>query len=256
VTAGPTILAYHAVGSCPPDRDAHNLFVSPAAFAAQMEFLSQHRNVVDLDRVVAGEMSDGRSVALTFDDGYVSVLEEAAPVLRRYGFGATVFVPTKWIGERNTWDEPSSCDLRIMDNDQLRESERLGILVESHGHAHIDMGRADETAIREDIDASIEALREAVGRSPRYLAYPFGRQSPAARAAAESAGLEAAFTIDARHEGDYAYERVQITPLDGPRLFALKTSGRYMALRRSRIVSAGYSIVRPAVRWVLGRSRP
>ena len=38
----------------------------------------------------------GKTVVVTFDDAYLSVLELARPILDRLGLPATVFVPTDW----------------------------------------------------------------------------------------------------------------------------------------------------------------
>src|SRR6266545_2896120 len=140
---------------------------------------------------------------------------------------------------------PSRCPLEIMSPDELRESDELGIAVESHGHAHIDFARAGSADAEADLLTSIVRLTEILGRRPRFLAYPFGPSSAEARAAAEACGFEAAFSIDALDEGPSARERVQITPLDGPLVYALKTSGLYLAWRRSVLGSRAYALVRP-----------
>jgi len=241
-----TVIAYHAVGDCPSDDDPYNMFVSPRQFRRQMAFLARWRSVVALDALLAGDIPRKRpAVAITFDDGYRSVLTEASPVLHAYGFPATVFVPTAFVGRRSEWLPPSSCSLEIMLPEELREAEDLGIAVESHGHAHIDFLRAGRAEAEFDLRASIEGLAGIVARRPRYLAYPFGPSSPEARAAAEDCGFDAAFSIDALEEGPYARERVQITPLDGLLAFALKTSGRYLARRHSVLGSRATSLVRP-----------
>jgi peptidoglycan/xylan/chitin deacetylase (PgdA/CDA1 family) len=117
------------------------------------------------------------------------------------------------------------------------------------------MASAGYDAVRSDLERSIEITTAVVGRSPRYLAYPFGYESQEARAAVEAVGLDAAFTIDAPHDGPLAWERVQITPFDGPLQFALKASGRYLALRHSPPLAAGYRLVKPLVGRMLGRAR-
>ena len=155
---------------------------------------------------------------------------------------------------KNGWIEPSSCDLTIMSEEELREAEHLGMRVESHGHAHLDYGAATPAEARKDVDASIEILTKVLDRRHHYLAYPYGRHSEKARELVKEAGMRAAFSIERLHEGVHSWERVQITPLDGRRLFALKTSGHYMNWRRSRLVSAASKPLRhPIVRRILER---
>ncbi len=251
-----TVLAYHAVGDCTREQDVHNLFVPAKTFARQMSFLARRRRVVDLDTLISGRIGSGPpAVAITFDDGYRNVLQTAGPILKRHAFPATVFVPTAYLGARNTWIAPTECDLEIMDADELRAAEEIGLRIESHGHAHIDYGMASRQEADDDLQTSLETLGSIVTRKPQGFAYPYGAHSPTAQEAVRAAGLRAAFTIDEPHGGDFAYERVQITPLDGAPLFALKTSGRYMRLRHSRTTKALYGTIKPVARKVLGQRR-
>jgi peptidoglycan/xylan/chitin deacetylase (PgdA/CDA1 family) len=244
-----TVIAYHAVGPCPEESDRENLFVPVNDFADQMAFLARRRTVVSLETLVRGAFEARRpAVAITFDDGFRSVLREAAPILRQRGFPATVFVPTGWMGRRGPWYDIAGCESEVMSESELREVEAMGIQIASHGHEHVDLGRATASEVEADISTSMRVLTDVLGRQPSYLAYPWGRNSQAAREAAAAAGFEAAFSIDVPHEGQYAFARVGITRVDGPLMFALKTSGRYLALRRSRVLSAAYAGVRPLVR--------
>lgn len=240
-----TVLAYHAVGDCDPRDDVHNLFVPPNLFARHMEALARSRLVVGLDEALSGEAPRGRPVvAITFDDGYRSVLEHAVPVLERHGFPATMFVPTAYIGDANRWDEPGACALDIMDADELLRAESRGLSIESHGHAHLDLSSADEAEAASDIAASLTSLRALLGRDARYLAFPFSHGSAGAQQAAASAGLLAAFSIDRLGTGPFDRARVQITRNDGPRAFAFKTGGRYPSVRHSGPVRVALSLTR------------
>jgi peptidoglycan/xylan/chitin deacetylase (PgdA/CDA1 family) len=249
-----TVIVYHAIDRCPRHQDPHNLFVPPEVFGAHMSLLARDRTVVPLEAILSEDVeTDKPAVAITFDDGYRSVVENAGPILERCGFGATVFVPTRWIGMSNAWVESSSCDLDIMSEEELAKGARLGIGIESHGHRHIDFGQASLAEATADIETSIQRLTELSGIKPRFFAYPYGRHSKIAREAVKRAGLDAAFTIDSKGEGRYALERVQITPLDGLALFGFKTSGRYSRIRHSRLAKAGYPLLRPVLRRFLRR---
>ena len=245
------VIVYHAIGTVPRDSPQWNGFIRPERFAAQMAFLAERRRVVDLDAFLEEDASPGPPrVAITFDDAYRSVLEHAVPVLREYGFPATLFVPTKWIGGSNAWNPRGDAPLDLLTGDELAELARSGFAIESHGHAHVDYARLDAATAAEDVRTSVERLTELLDRPPRYLAYPYGRATAAAAAEAARLGLRAAFGLDHPQplSGVYAVRRVSIVPSDARPLFALKTAGRYIGWRQSRPVRAAYGAVRPLVR--------
>lgn len=239
-----TVIAYHAVGDCPPEDDPHSLWVPTEVFERQMAYLARARDVVPLESLVAGTTTARRAVAITFDDGYRSVLTTAVPILRRYGLTGTVFTPTAHIGDQNRWDAPSRRALEIMTEDELREAEANGVSVESHGHQHVDLSAASEEEARADLASSVERLADVVGRPPRLLAFPFRTGSAGARRAAEQLGFAAAFTIDIPHDGQFGWGRVGIAPGDSMALFQAKTSGRYLALRHHPVLAGGYRLLR------------
>jgi hypothetical protein len=61
------------------------------------------------------------------------------------------------------------------------------------------------------------------------------------------AGFEAAFSLE-QQGGRFAHPRLPVYPIDGRRLFAFKTGGRYLAWRRSKPVSRAYQLIRPLAR--------
>lgn len=246
-----TVIVYHAIGRVPRSAPQWNGFVRPERFAAQMGYLAERRRVVDLDALFELDPSPGPPrVAITFDDAYRSALEHAVPVLHDLGLPAAFFVPTKWIGGRNTWSSPSDMPRELMTAEELAALARSGFAVESHGHAHIDYARSDAVAVEDDVRTSVEQLTELLGRPPRYLAYPYGRASRAAAAEAARLGLRAAFALDRPQEvvGDFAVPRTPVVPGDTMPLFALKTARHYIGWRQSALVRVLYGAVRPLVR--------
>jgi peptidoglycan/xylan/chitin deacetylase (PgdA/CDA1 family) len=103
----PVILMYHRVAdlACDP----WNLAITPERFAEQLETLTRQRTIVPLDWLVekleSGHIPE-KTVAITFDDGYVDVLRNAKPVLERFGASATAYLTTGAIGRRREfwWD--------------------------------------------------------------------------------------------------------------------------------------------------------
>jgi len=211
-----------------------------------MEFLARHRQVVSLEALVDGRLMPGRpAVAITFDDGYRNILTNAAPILLQYGFVATVFVPTRWVGGDNRWDAGNHCyPLEIMGESELRDAERYGISVESHGHSHIDLERAEPLLVADDLRISVLRLSEILGRRPRYLAYPYGRQSAQARTAARAAGFSDAFLVDHPDAGPFRRERISMDGYEGRIRLQTKTAGGYLQRRRSTLGKLAASLVR------------
>lgn len=244
-----TVLAYHAVGRCPSDGRVHQcVCTSPVMFARQMEYLARRRTVVPLDALVTGRLESRKpAVAITFDDGYRNVLTTALPVLQRYGFPATVFVPTRWIGDRNQWDASTDCfPLDLLDEGELRFLEQQGLTIESHGHAHLDLETADQAAVGNDLETSFARLAELLGRKPRHVAYPYGHHTLLVRKAAEAAGFDHGHLFDEVEGGRYAHERVSVDGHEGRARFALKTRGGYLTRRHSRFGKMAATVIRAA----------
>ena len=92
----PLVLMYHGIGEVPATLDPDNLFVPSATFAAQLDRLVERGwAVIDEAGYLAaldGAPTPPRPVLLTLDDGYVSVLERAVPLLAARGLPALCYV--------------------------------------------------------------------------------------------------------------------------------------------------------------------
>jgi peptidoglycan/xylan/chitin deacetylase (PgdA/CDA1 family) len=96
------------------------------AFRWQMQVLADCFNVLPLDEALdalANGSMPPRAVCITFDDGYRSTHDLALPVLREFGFPATVFVTTGHMGSRNMWNDRILESLRALDARQLDLSD-------------------------------------------------------------------------------------------------------------------------------------
>jgi peptidoglycan/xylan/chitin deacetylase (PgdA/CDA1 family) len=99
---GAVILCYHGISS--PEDSA---FLDPRyavrrdVFEQQMRFLARERNVLPLadliDRLQRGAHIPRHSVVVTFDDGYRSTIDVAAPTLQHFGLDAVVYLPTAYV---------------------------------------------------------------------------------------------------------------------------------------------------------------
>lgn len=108
VTSGPAILMYHRIAI--ESFDPWGLAVSPANFARHVGWLAENRSILSLiefARLHREHRLPRDAVAITFDDGYASVLEEAAPLLESHRAPATVFIPADLVARGGAfwWDE-------------------------------------------------------------------------------------------------------------------------------------------------------
>lgn len=118
------ILNYHRVL-----KSADPLLVAEpdvAAFRWQMKVLADCFNVMPLNEALdalAQDRMPPRAVCITFDDGYRSTHDAALPILREFGFPATVFVTTGCVGAGSMWNDRILESLRMLDAEQLDLSD-------------------------------------------------------------------------------------------------------------------------------------
>lgn len=195
---GVWVLCYHRID----DKPAQYTVLPPADFEAQMDFLKTHDyNVVPLTRIVDalqyGEKLTPNTVALTFDDGFKDNYTVAYPLLKQYNYSATLFIYPNYIsngGAALSWEQ-----LKEMAADPL-------ITVESHTLSHpnlVRMGRRRNAAeyaakLSREVRQSKAILKEKLGVTTQFLAYPYGVYDPKVLTATRGAGYRAAFGIGTR----------------------------------------------------------
>lgn len=168
------VLMYHRFGE---DRHA-STSVRTDQFEAHLEYLeSAGYSVVPLAAVVAALRGDGvlpdNAVAITVDDAFRSVYEEAFPRLRERGYPFTVFVAT---------DTVDSGRPAYMTWDQMREMEAAGATFANHGSSHRSFvlwpgvtSEIDRLArVQSDIEHAERRLRQELNPIRGILAYPYG----------------------------------------------------------------------------------
>ncbi len=245
-TAG-TVVVYHAIGAPPPGAANDDLFVDPATFEEELAFLAGHRQVLPLAALLSGEYEAGKpAVSITFDDGFRSVLTEAAPILERFGFPATVFITTRWLDDSGDSAESGTEHLNH-GSSGLLAPHNVQELVDRGFEVGADLGRLSAAIVKAELLASADRLENLLGKRPRFLAWPYGSSSTESEAVAAAVGFEAAFAFNTPTTSRHSMSRVPIYRLDGRTLFALKTSGRYIALRRSPVVASTYALLSPVI---------
>jgi peptidoglycan/xylan/chitin deacetylase (PgdA/CDA1 family) len=186
-------ITYHRFGESRQDPYC----VSAQAFEAQMRWLSEQQLAVSLDtvlRFVRGEadVADG-SVLVTIDDGFLSVLTIAAPILQRYGIPAVAYITTSAVENEPAGKAAGEAFLEWPEVSALHAS---GVTIGSHGHTHRSMAKLETAEVREEGRISKALLERQLGVPVTSFAYPYGMrtdESPATMEALAGCGYDSIF---------------------------------------------------------------
>ena len=194
-------LSYHKVGNPPLDGWLTWNYTSAAEFSSQLEWFHKRgwqflSAAALLDALNGNGALPAKSVLITFDDAYESLLENALPILKRFSAPAAVFAPTQFVGATNLFDHGVEPLERIADWNTLAALEEAGISVESHGYSHRGFSSLSSVEIQQELEFSKEAIRENLGKDSRMFAFPygdFGADKAVMDSALRRAGYDVAF---------------------------------------------------------------
>jgi len=234
------ILMYHSLSIPSPDEVMRSIHVRPHSFSRQMKLLKTlgYRGVglTELEPYLLG-LKTGKVVGITFDDGYSNNLKFAAPILAKYGFGATCYVVSSAIGSSNYWDRGLGIPHNpIMDNHELREWKRLGFELGCHTDTHKDLNSLDPKQQEFEILTGKQKLEDILGMPVTDFCYPYGRYSQTTVRIVQSLEFRTATTMKRGRvtNNDHLLElpRIPITFHTLSHLFLLKILTRYEDRRK------------------------
>jgi colanic acid/amylovoran biosynthesis glycosyltransferase len=187
------VLMYHDVVSL--SRPNESGFPGPAAatYKVEPQRFEQHLDAIQrrVDTPAATFAGDAATAmtcgwAISFDDGGVTAISEAAPLLEARGWRGLFFVPTQYIGRPG-----------FMDATQLHELRARGHLIGSHSQTHpprlSSCSRAD---VRAEWRESLATLGEILGERVLLASVPNGYYSRMVGEEAARAGIEVLFTSE------------------------------------------------------------
>ncbi|MGB0681457.1 MAG: polysaccharide deacetylase family protein [Magnetovibrionaceae bacterium] len=156
-------------------------------------------------KLAAGESLAERTVGLSADDAYRSVLTEAWPRLKARGLPFTLFVATdaveRGLGGYLTWAE-------------IKQLADEGVTIGSQTHRHPHLPALNAEAIRAELETANTLFERHLGFRPTLLAYPYGESSRLVQEIAREMGFEAAF---GQHSGAAAKAEGALGLFDLPR---------------------------------------
>jgi peptidoglycan/xylan/chitin deacetylase (PgdA/CDA1 family) len=216
------ILYYHGI----PQFCRHN-------FARQMRALGRRALVFPAN--YRGILPSGKpNVAITFDDAYDSVAENALPELAAHGFHSTIFVPVGSLGRRPEWVMEGN---GVPSSEVVMSAERIATLssplvtLGSHSITHPHLSRMKFHDAQTEIEGSRDKLQELTKENIGLFAFPYGDHDASTVGLCRAAGYEYVFSIVPQpiktDDSNFVRGRVKVEPFEGPLEFFLKYNGAY-----------------------------
>jgi len=234
------ILLYHKIIDL-SNSDARFLtYISPKEFEQEMDYLSSNGyTTISLD-MLREHFSKGaalpiKPVIITFDDGFKDNYTNAFPVLKRYGFTATIFLATNYIGKTNEWDKAfNELLFPMLSQEEIKEMAEYGISFGAHTCSHPDMRKLNKKELEQEVKESKIVIEEIIGKSVTTFCYPFGLFNTEVKQVVKEAGYKCACSIregplKARNDF-FALRRIPIFPGNSSWMFKFKLSSWYFWL--------------------------
>jgi peptidoglycan/xylan/chitin deacetylase (PgdA/CDA1 family) len=192
------VLMYHYIRINPvaSDRLGYNLSVTPADFAAQMQWLVTNGFHTIFPSELNAALTQGtplptKPIVLTFDDGYRDFYDQAWPVLKQYGLKASSAVITTFI------DKGDRGDTMYMNWNMVKELDRSGMVeIASHTLSHPDLSRTAPAQRWQELSQSKQIIEQQIGHPCTAFVYPSGKYDGATVSDASRAGYQIAFTTN------------------------------------------------------------
>ena len=181
---------YHSIA----DSEAHFNSVAPAEFELQMAYLAEKPiPVISLTSLVMRLKNGsplGGAVVITFDDGFRNNYTVALPILKKYGFPATVFVTTDLIGQTDErgFEHCSPDDMKAMQGSGL-------IDIQPHTKTHPKLSKLSSGDARTEILESKLAVSTILNKECKLFAYPYGNFSDDTKRVVQELEFDAAVSV-------------------------------------------------------------
>ncbi len=168
------ILQYHHVSETTPSSTS----IHPQQFIKHLNLIDQqHFQVLPLPKVMM-QLQQGmpfkqKTLAITFDDGYLSIYENAYPELKKRNLPFTIFISPRDIdqkfGNSLSWQ-------------QLKEMQDNGATISNHSYQHLHLlakkpnenQQQWQNRIQLDIEQANSRLQETLAINNKLFAYPYG----------------------------------------------------------------------------------
>jgi peptidoglycan/xylan/chitin deacetylase (PgdA/CDA1 family) len=195
------VLMYHRI--CPNGEAYESEFVvNQRVFRGQLEYLASHGYYTPpMSEVLSSspqlKSNNRHPILLTFDDGYLDNYTQAFPLLKEFGFSATIFLVADPAIRTNSWEDHSAIpETRLLEHHQIREMQESGIEFGAHGFSHTRFTQLDNRSLMDELKRSRATIEQILGSSVDALAYPYGSVDSRVKRIVKDAGFKGAFATN------------------------------------------------------------
>jgi len=171
-------------------------------------------------------------VAVTFDDGFNSIIENALPELKKRHIPVTIFIPSGNLGKRPHWIDENDFEHRneiVMTPEQIKNLDTNLVTIGSHCVSHSNIFSLNEKDAANEIFTSKITLENILKTEINLLSFPHGAFSKSHEQMARQAGYKQVFsilpTLAYPCKNNFVTGRVRVDPSDLPLEFRLKMLG-------------------------------
>jgi peptidoglycan/xylan/chitin deacetylase (PgdA/CDA1 family) len=217
------ILMYHRVAPSGASELARYR-VTPAAFEAQLRYLRDvgfHSiGLEDWQKAIETRTRlPGQPIILSFDDGYLDFLTYAWPLLKHYGFSATVFLVAKQVGLSNSWDQLYGEEVPLLGWEAIGRLREEGVHFGSHSASHRPLTALSLQEVAEEGIQARAILERGLGEPVTTFAYPYGDADSSVQYLMGACGYNLAVTCESRlsllSDSPLALPRIEVSGSDG-----------------------------------------
>jgi peptidoglycan/xylan/chitin deacetylase (PgdA/CDA1 family) len=194
-------LLYHSIAD--DTSQQQNLWgVRREIFAAHLAYLHTHGYRAFTVSQLIGALDNApsqlaeRPVVISFDDGLADFYTNALPILADYGFVATLYITTSFVGGKKQWPRSAGgIDRPTLSWSQLADIHASGIECGAHSHTHSQLDILTPSQVYEEITRPKSILEEELGQPVTSFAYPHGYYNRMVRKLVQEANYSSACAV-------------------------------------------------------------
>ena len=228
------VIMYHRVINNPENEGVHGTYIYEHIFREHMQYLKDKNYTVitfkDLDKIGWRNRFE--------NDGYKDNYDLAFPILKEFGFKATIFLMGS--STYNEWDVNASGEKEfpLMSVEMIKEMQDYGIEFGAHTFNHPKLNTLSNEEIEHQIVDVKKPLEEKIGKEIITFAYPYGILNDYAKEMAKKAGYTFALATDSGSvclsDDLYQIRRIAIFPNTNLFSFKRKVAGNYNFIKIKR----------------------